>query len=122
DWSSDVCSSDLKWLTEKLEEKGDIVQITGLPGNTADDIRNEAADDELENFPDINVLDSKPGKWSQSEAQEVMSSFLSTYDNIDGILEQDVQAEGDLRAYDVADEDPPFMTVDYTYNIRRKWE
>lgn len=111
-----------EWIANKLNGKGNIVQIDGLPGNTADQLRKEAAKDVLQNYPDIKVLSSVPGKWDQSEAQKAMSTLLSTYSNIDGILMQDVMAEGVLRAYEIAGKKPPIMTGDYTFGFLRKWQ
>lgn len=110
-----------KWIAEKLGGKGDIVMIDGVSGNAADTLRKQAASDVLANYPDINVLASAPGNWSQADAQSVMSTFLSSYDKIDGILEQDVMAEGVLRAYETANKPVPIMTGDYTFSFLRKW-
>jgi ribose transport system substrate-binding protein len=110
-----------KWLAEQLKGKGNIVEVTGLPGNTADTLRVDAAKDVLSKNPGIKVLASAPGKWSQSEAQSVMSTFISTYKNFDGILEEDVMAEGVLRAYETAGLKPPVMTGDYTFGFLNKW-
>ncbi|PWU04029.1 MAG: ABC transporter substrate-binding protein [Bacteroidetes bacterium] len=109
-----------KWLANKLNNKGNIVQINGLPGNTADTFRRQAAKEVL-GKTDIKVLAEAPGKWDESEAQKVTSTFLSTYNNIDGILTQDVMAEGILRAFDTAGKKPPVMTGDYTYSFLRTW-
>jgi ribose transport system substrate-binding protein len=111
-----------QWLVDKLKGKGNIVQINGLPGNTADIIRQDAAKDVLSTAPGIKTLASVPGKWSESEAQSVMTTLLSTHGNIDGILEQDVMAEGVLRAYENAGKTPPLMTGDYTFGFLRKWQ
>jgi ribose transport system substrate-binding protein len=111
-----------EWMVQKLNGKGNIVQITGLPGNTADTMRQDAAKDVLKKNPNIKVLASVPGKWDQAAAQSVMSTLLSTNKNIDGILEQDVMAEGVLRAYQNANQTPPIMTGDYTFGFLRKWQ
>ena len=65
-------------MMEQIEGKGDIVKITGVSGNAADTIREQANDDILAEYPDVNVLTSAPGNWSQTDAQSVMTTFLST--------------------------------------------
>ena len=109
------------WLMEQIEGKGDIVKITGVSGNAADTIREQANDDVLADYPDVNVLTSAPGNWSQTDAQSVMTTFLSSYDNIDAVLEQDVMAEGVIKAYENANKDIPVMTGDYTKSFFTKW-
>ena len=109
------------WLAEQLEGKGDIVVISGVAGNSADTFRQQANDDVLANYPDINILASAPGSWSQTEAQSVMTTFLSSYDKIDAVLEQDVMGDGVLKAYENAGKDLPIMTGDYTKAFLQKW-
>lgn len=50
------------WLMEQIEGKGDIVKITGVSGNAADTIREQANDDVLAELPDVNVLTSATWK------------------------------------------------------------
>lgn len=109
------------WLAEQLEGKGDVVVINGVAGNSADTFRQQANEAVLANYPDINILAAAPGSWSQTEAQSVMTTFLSSYENIDGVLEQDVMGEGVLKAYENAGQEPPVMTGDYTKAFLQKW-
>lgn len=110
-----------KWLVEKLNGKGDIVEITGEPGNAADTLRQDANKKILKDYPDIKVLTSVPGKWSQTEAQSVMTTILSSYDKIDAVLTQDVMGEGIIKAYESAGKELPIMTGDYTKSFLQKW-
>lgn len=109
------------WLAEQLEGKGDIVVINGVAGNSADTFRQQANDEVLGQYPDINILGAAPGSWSQTEAQSVMTTFLSSYENIDAVLEQDVMGEGVLKAYENAGKELPVMTGDYTKAFLQKW-
>ncbi len=109
------------WLTEQLQEKGNIVEISGVSGNAADILRQQANKDVLSNYPDIKILTSVPGNWSQTDAQSVMTTILSSYDNIDGVLAQDVMAEGIIKAYETAGKTPTIMTGDYTKTFFQKW-
>lgn len=110
-----------KWLVEQLDGKGDIVEISGVSGNSADTLRVQANKDILADYPDIEVLASSPGSWSQTEAQSVMTTFLSSYDQIDAVLAQDVMGEGILKAYENAGKEPPVMTGDYTKSFFDLW-
>lgn len=110
-----------KWLVEQLGGEGDIVEISGVSGNSADTLRVQANEDILAEYPDINVLASSPGSWSQTEAQSVMTTFLSSYDNIDAVLAQDVMGEGIIKAYENARKEPTVMTGDYTKSFLELW-
>lgn len=109
------------WLAEQLKGKGDIVEISGVSGNAADTLRLAANKDVLAGYPDINVLGSAPGNWSETDAQSVMTTFLSSYDKIDAVLAQDVMGEGIIKAYENAGKVPEIMTGDYTKSFITKW-
>lgn len=112
-----------KWLAEALNGKGNIVMVTGVPGNTADVQRVEAAKDVLKDYPDIKVLTSVPGSWDQAKARQAMSNVLASHSNIDGILTQDVMAEGIIKAFEAANRKlPRVMTGDYTAGFLRRWK
>ena len=110
-----------EWLVEQLGGAGDIVEIDGVAGNSADTLRVQANNDVLANYPDINVLAAAPGGWSETEAQALMTTFLSSYEKIDAVLEQDVMGEGVIKAYENAGKDLPIMTGDYTKAFLTKW-
>jgi ribose transport system substrate-binding protein len=111
-----------KWIAEQLHGKGNIVEITGVAGNSADELRQKEAKAVLEKYPDIKVLASAPGGWDPTKAQQAMSNFLSAYNNIDGVLEQDVMANGVIQAYEAAKKPLPIMTGDYTFGFLRLWK
>lgn len=113
----------MEWLCNKMEEAGksDMIYFEGLAGNATETSRVAAKDDVLSKHPDINVLASTPGSWSMTETQAAMSTFLSTYDNIEGIYAPEGM-EGVLRAYENTDKDFPIMTGDYTYSFLQYWK
>ncbi len=111
----------IEWLVTELDGKGSIVQLTGVEGNSADKIRVDIYNEELAKYPDIEVLATAPASWNATEAQAVMSTFLSTYETIDAVLQQDVTAPGVLMAYENAGKDAGIMIGDATYGFLRSW-
>ena len=102
-----------KWFAEKLGGKGNLVQITGSSGNSTSELRISCAAKVFEKYPDIKILASAPGEWSETTAQSVMSTFLSTYGNeIDAAMAEDVMANGLARAYENAGITPKVMSGD----------
>lgn len=55
-----------KWFAEKLGGKGNLVWVTGSSGNSTSNCRQNAATAVFENYPDINILASAPGEWSDT--------------------------------------------------------
>lgn len=109
------------WLAEQLGGEGNIVEITGVDGFDGNTQRLKAVDDVLADYPGIEIMASAPGNWSATDAQEVMTTFLSTYNNIDGVLAQDVMGDGILKAYENAGVTPTLLTGDYTKSFLNTW-
>ena len=112
----------LDWLIDKLKGKGNIVFIDGLAGNTASEWRVKARRPVLEKYPDIKVVAEVPGGWDPAKAREIMSSLLAAHNDIDGVLIQDVMADGVVRAYEAAGRPVPPIGGDYVHAFLKVWK
>ncbi len=79
-----------EWLAKKLNGKGNIVAITGVPGTSVDTLRTKAAKEVFAKFPDIKIVNEAVGQWSQAVARTELSKILATrnWDQIDGLWMQ----------------------------------
>jgi ribose transport system substrate-binding protein len=79
-----------EWLAKKLNGKGNIVVVTGVPGTSVDTLRTKAAKEVFAKFPDIKIVAEAVGMWSQAVARTEMSKILATrnWDQIDGLWMQ----------------------------------
>ena len=79
-----------EWLVKKLDGKGNIVVITGVPGTSVDTLRTEAAKEVFAKYPDIKIVAEANGMWSQAVARTELSKILATHtwDQIDGLWMQ----------------------------------
>ena len=66
-----------EWLAKKLNGKGDIVMITGVPGTSVDTLRTKAAKEVFAKYPDIKIVDEAVGMWSQAVARTELSKIFS---------------------------------------------
>lgn len=99
-----------EWLAEQLGGEGDVVLIEGFVGHPANEARMEGVEEVFANYPGINVVGRDTGMWDQATGQQVMSDFLASIPNIDGVWTQDGMAEGALRAVQAANpEEWPVM-------------
>ena len=87
-----------RWLAEQLGGQGDIVLIEGFVGHPANEARMAGVAEVLAEYPDIKVVGRDTGKWDQATGQQVMSNFLASLPNIDGVWTQDGMASGVLQA------------------------
>jgi ribose transport system substrate-binding protein len=79
-----------EWLVKKLNGKGNIVVMTGVPGTSVDTLRTKAAKEVFAKYPDIKVVAEAVGMWSQAVARTELSKILATrnWDQIDGLWMQ----------------------------------
>lgn len=79
-----------EWLAEKLDGKGNIVFVTGVPGTSVDTQRTAAAKEVFAKYPDIKIVGEAVGMWSQAVARTELSKILATqnWDDIDGLWMQ----------------------------------
>lgn len=79
-----------EWLVEKLDGKGEIVIITGVPGTSVDNLRTKAAKEVFAKHPGIKIIAEAVGMWSQAVARTELSKILATrnWDQIDGLWMQ----------------------------------
>ena len=83
-------ASSAELMCEALDNKGNIVQISGQPGYTTAIERQKGFEDRLaEACPDVTIMETQPGDWNREKSQRVMEAFLVKYDNIDGVYAGD---------------------------------
>jgi len=79
-----------EWLVKKLNGKGNIVAITGVPGTSVDTDRTKAAMEVFAKYPDIKIVNEAVGLWSQAVARTELSKILATrkWEEIGGLWMQ----------------------------------
>jgi ribose transport system substrate-binding protein len=79
-----------EWLVKKLNGKGRIVAVTGVPGTSVDELRTKAAKEVFAKNPGIEIVGEAVGMWSQAVARTELSKILATrsWDDIDGLWMQ----------------------------------
>lgn len=92
----------MTWLAEMLGGEGDIVLIEGFVGHPANTARMNGVETVLEANPGLNVVGRETGSWDQATGQQVMSDFLASLPEIDGVWTQDGMANGALTAIQTA--------------------
>jgi len=77
-----------EYIVEKLNGKGKIVVLRGIPSSVDKD-RYDAAMAVFGANKGIEVLSAQPGMWNQQKALEVMQSYLASYPKIDAVWASD---------------------------------
>src|SRR5258707_14469923 len=86
-----------KDLVKRLNGKGNVVMVNGVPGTGVDEERQKGAMDVFSQYPDIKVIAKLQGDWDSGIAQTAMTDFLATKPTIDGLLGE-AGAPGTIKA------------------------
>ena len=68
-----------EWLAKKMDGKGNLVVITGVPGTSVDVQRTQAAQEVFAKHPGIHIIAEGVGMWSQAVARTELTKILATH-------------------------------------------
>lgn len=112
-----------RWLAEQLGGSGDVVLIEGFVGHPANEARMDGVEEVFAEYPDISVVGRDTGSWDQATGQQVMSDFIASLPNIDGMWTQDGMAQGALQAVVTANPDAwPVMVGEARGGYLKLWK
>lgn len=110
-----------EFLAKTLDGKGNIIVFEAMAGNPASDTREQAFHDVLAKYPDIKVLKEVYHNWDEGEAKKLTTTMISTFPDIDGILNQDC-SPGIMQGFQEAGvELPKIITSDGSVTYLNMW-
>ncbi|HEY1934593.1 MAG TPA: sugar ABC transporter substrate-binding protein [Acetobacteraceae bacterium] len=109
-----------EFLVKKLNGKGNVIMVTGVPGTFVDQQRNAGADSVWKQHPDMKVVNRYTGMWDSSTAERNTASILPSLPKIDGIWCQG-GTDGVLKAFIAAKRTPLPPTAGEAENGFRKF-
>ena len=93
-----VTSAVLDAVTKKFGG-GNVIALTGTPGNWCEIARNRGRDAAFRDYPKTKLIDQLPGKWLREESLKATEDLLTRNKNVVGIITQnDDEAQGALTA------------------------
>lgn len=88
-----------EWMAEEIGKKGNVLVVEGIPGTSASDSQDKGIKLALKKYPDIKVVGSIAGMWTDQVAQAEVQKWLATNPGqLDGIIVQSASELGALRA------------------------
>lgn len=109
-----------EFLVKKLNGKGNVIMVTGVPGTFVDNERNRGADSVWKQNPDIKVVNRYTGMWDSSVAERNTAAILPSLPEINGIWCQG-GTDGVLKAFIAAKRTPLPPTAGEAENGFRKF-
>jgi ribose transport system substrate-binding protein len=90
-----------QWLAKKLNGKGNILMVSGVPGTFVDTQRNAGGMSVFSKQPGIKIVNKFSGMWDSGVAQRNTAAVLPSLPKIDGIWAQG-GTDGILKAFQAA--------------------
>jgi ribose transport system substrate-binding protein len=117
-----MCYFEMKYLNERLNGKGNVLEIRGLAGTSIDpDIHAGVARGEKE-FPGLKVVAAVYGNWTQTVAQKAVAGVLPTLPQIDGVVTQGGDGYGCAQAFKAAGRPYPIICLGNRYDELLWWK
>jgi len=117
----DWMKRNVEWICKTLQ-KGNVIDIYGLPSHPANKAREKAVHDVLKNYPDVKLIASTSGFWDETKAKEAATQIIASGKQIDGVITQDGMAYGVLTAFLDANKLPKVMFGDPGTAFFKLWK
>ncbi|AZR73749.1 D-ribose ABC transporter substrate-binding protein [Anoxybacter fermentans] len=92
-----------EFIAKKLNGKGNVVELQGIPGTSAARDRGKGFHEGLKNYSDIKIIASQPANFNRAEGMAVMENILQAHRNIDAVFaHNDSMALGALEAIEAS--------------------
>ena len=99
------------YLAKRLNGTGNLLEIRGLAGVSVDDEIHAGMVEELKKYPNLKVVGSVHGDWTQTVAQKQVAGILPTLPKIDGVLTQGGDGFGAAKALQEAGRPTPIIIL-----------
>ena len=109
------------YLVDRLNGKGNIIEIRGLPGTSLDDVFHKAVQEVITANPGMKIVGEVYGEWTATVAQKQVASIISGIDHVDGVVGQGGDAYGAVQAFKAAGKDIPIVVGGNRGNFLNWW-
>lgn len=113
-----------RWLFDKLGGNGKVLEVTGIPGVSANEDSVSTHAKVADEYPGIEIIGSVQGNWAYADTKTGIANALASYPQIDGILCQNgEQCLAIIDAYEEAGKPlVPMMGDDYNGLLKKMVE
>ncbi|MGA2765451.1 MAG: ABC transporter substrate-binding protein [Spirochaetia bacterium] len=111
-----------EWLAKKLNGKGKIVALNGIPGYSTNEERFAGAKSVFAKYPGIQIVGAASADWDYAKAKTVMSDLLQANPVIDGVWSQGgAMTLGAIEAFQAANRPLVPMTGEDNNGLLKVW-
>ncbi len=111
-----------EWLAKKLNGKGKIVALNGIPGISVSEERFQGAKDVFAKYPGIEIVGAAAADWDYAKAKTAMANLLQANPVIDGVWSQGgAMTLGAIEAFQAANRPLVPMTAEDNNGFLKVW-
>lgn len=111
-----------KYIAEKLNGKGNIIELRGQAGTESDKLMHQGVLDVLADYPEINIVAEVYTDWTGAKAQTELASVLPTIDDkIDAIVTQGGDSYAAVQVFEKTNRELPIIGGDNRGYFLRWW-
>jgi len=112
----------MKYFNERLNGKGNVLEIRGLAGTSIDPDFHEGVIRGERDFPGLKVVGSVYGEWCQSTTQKAVAQVLPALPKIDAVVDQGGDGYGCAQAFKAAGRPYPIIAMGNRYVELAWWK
>ncbi|MBP0028239.1 ABC transporter substrate-binding protein [Roseofilum sp. Guam] len=109
------------YLGNRLKQ-GNLLEVRGLKGASADSDISASLRAGLMTFPDLNIVASVYGSWTQEIAREEVEKVLPSLPSIDAVVTQGGDGYGVAQAFAATDRPLPIILMGNRYKELKWWQ
>lgn len=99
------------FIAQQMGGKGNLLYVNGIPGAASNISVDKGVEQALEQFPEVNVVGTVSGEWTDQIAKTKVLQFLATHpEEINGVVVQPAEEVGVMQAFLQSGRELPPMT------------
>ena len=111
-----------EWLAKKLNGKGKIIMLNGIPGISVNEERIQGAMSVFKQYPGIDIVGQAAADWDYAKAKTAVGNLLAANPQIDGVWSQGgAMTLGAIEAFQAANRPLVPMTGEDNNGFLKKW-
>lgn len=99
------------FIANEMGGEGNLLYVNGIPGAASNISVDKGVEQALDQYPDVNVVGTVSGEWTDQIAKTKVLQFLATHpEDIDGVVVQPAEEVGVMQAFLQSGRELPPMT------------
>jgi len=110
------------YVAKRLNGKGNVLEIRGVAGTSVDNDISKGTHDGFTKYPDIKIVGSVHGNWTQTIAQKEVAGILPTLPPVDAVVTQGGDGWGAYEAFKEAGRKIPLIIMGHRQDELALWK